>query len=885
MAKEFSKENRHGERFINSADESNSRSLSYSYKARPRVHGKFIFVGDEKLYLRGVTYGTFAADRENLSDYNPVKVERDFALMAANGINTVRVYTVPPRWLLNSAQKHGLLVMVGLPWMQHIAFLDDHETVKSIEEQVRRDVKSCAGHPAILCYVLGNEIPAPVVRWHGANRIEKFLRRLFKIAKEEDAEGLITYVNFPTTEYLDLSFVDFFCFNVYLENRETLESYLARLQNIAGDRPLVMAEIGLDSRRNGLEKQADALDWQIRTAFSAGCAGVFVFAWTDEWHRGGAEIEDWDFGLTTRERRVKPALETVKRAFAEIPFPADTKFPSVSVIVCSYNGSRTIRDCFEGLLKLDYPDFEVIVVNDGSIDNTAEIAAEYPFRLINTLNMGLSSARNTGLEAANGEIVAYTDDDARPDPHWLQYLAATFMQTEFAGIGGPNIAPLDDGEIAECVANAPGGPIHVLVNDTEAEHIPGCNMAFRRAALTAVGGFDAQYRNAGDDVDVCWRIQENGGKLGFSPAAMVWHHRRNSIRDYWKQQKGYGKAEAQLERKWADKYNAAGHLTWAGRLYGKGFTETVRRRRGRVYQGEWGSALFQSVYQPANGLIESLPLMPEWFLVVGLLAALVALGSFWQPLLWFAPLLAAAVLAPIVQAVFSGFKSSFITKPENRQQEIKLIFITSFLHLIQPLARLTGRLKNGLTPWRHRGTRFFAAPVAKTVSYWCETWRDTAERLQSLETRLRTDGAFVRRNGDFDNGWDLRVRGGMFGGTRLLVLAEEHGQGKQLVRIRTSPKGTRLVHALVIFLALLSLFAAVDGGFTAAFLIGLFAALIALRAFLEAGYTSAAVLHAIDHVRQEEDGFILSPKNGAKLDKNDNYRIETNDVQREAEPI
>jgi len=129
------------------------------------------------------------------------------------------------------------------------------------------------------------------------------------------------------------------------------------------------------------------------------------------------------------------------------------------------------------------------------------------------------------------------------------------------------------------------------------------------------------------------------------------------------------------------------------------------------------------------------------------------------------------------------------------------------------------------------------------------------------------------------------VRGGMFGGTRLLVLAEEHGQGKQLVRVRTSPKGTRLVHALVIFLALLSLFAAVDGGFTAAFLIGLFAALIALRAFLEAGYTSAAVLHAIDHVRQEEDGFILSPKNGAKLDKNDNYRIETNDVQREAEPI
>ncbi|MBA3600183.1 MAG: glycosyltransferase, partial [Acidobacteria bacterium] len=508
----------------------NPRSSSAATNARPFVHGKFIFVGDEKLYLRGVTYGTFAPDGE--SEYDAEKTKRDFALMAENGINTVRVYTVPPRWLLDLAEENNLRVMVGLPWEQHVAFLDDSNTIHSIEAQFRAGVRACAAHPAVLCFVIGNEIPAPVVRWHGAKRIEKFLRRLYKIVKAEDADALVTYVNFPSTEYLDLSFVDFVCFNVYLEKQETFDSYLSRLQNIAGDGPLVMAEIGKDSQRNGLEKQADTLDWQVRTAFAAGCAGVFVFAWTDEWSRGGAEIEDWDFGLTTRNREPKPALETVRRAFAEVPFPADTKFPRVSVVVCSYNGSRTIRDCFEGLLNLDYPDFEVIVVNDGSIDNTAEIAAEYRFKLIKTPNMGLSSARNTGLEAATGEIVAYTDDDAHPDPHWLKYLAATFLKTEHAGIGGPNIAPLDDGEIAECVANAPGGPIHVLTSDTEAEHIPGCNMAFRREALLAIGGFDTQYCAAGDDVDLCWRIQEKGWTLGFSPAAMVWHHRRNSFRDY-----------------------------------------------------------------------------------------------------------------------------------------------------------------------------------------------------------------------------------------------------------------------------------------------------------------------------------------------------------------
>jgi GT2 family glycosyltransferase len=100
-------------------------------------------------------------------------------------------------------------------------------------------------------------------------------------------------------------------------------------------------------------------------------------------------------------------------------------------------------------------------------------------------------------------------------------------------------------------------------------------MAFRKASLQAIGGFDPQFRVAGDDVDVCWRLQEQGWTLGFNPAAMVWHHRRNSVRAYWKQQQGYGKAEALLERKWPQKYNGAGHLTWAGRLYGKGLTRTL----------------------------------------------------------------------------------------------------------------------------------------------------------------------------------------------------------------------------------------------------------------------------------------------------------------------
>jgi hypothetical protein len=203
-------------------------------------------------------------------------------------------------------------------------------------------------------------------------------------------------------EYLRLPFVDFVGFNLYLEEQQNFESYLTRLHNIAGDKPVVMTEIGLDSRRHGEEAQARALDWQIRTTFAAGCAGAFVFSWTDEWHRGGYDIEDWDFGLTGRDRRPKPALAAVREAFAEVPFPKDTSWPRISVVVCSYNWERTIRDCLEGLRDLEYPDYEVIVADDGSTDATAAIAGEYDLRLIRTENRGLSNARNTGMGAATG---------------------------------------------------------------------------------------------------------------------------------------------------------------------------------------------------------------------------------------------------------------------------------------------------------------------------------------------------------------------------------------------------------------------------------------------------------------------------------------------------
>jgi O-antigen biosynthesis protein len=826
---------------------------------RPRVEGKFIHLGERKFLVKGVSYGAFEPDADKREYHDLDRIDRDFAQMAASGFNTVRIpHTMPPRALLDIAQRHGLMVMVGLSAEQYVGFLiDRHKAAPDIEGIIREKVLSVAGHPALLCYALGNEIAASVVRWLGRRRVESYLHRIFKCVRRTDPEGLITYVNYPTTEFLQLPFLDFVSFNVYLESPETLRKYLARLQNIACDRPLLMSEVGLDAMRNGEAKQAEVLDWQIRTSFASGCAGVVIFSWTDEWFRGGAEVDDWEFGLTDRDRNPKQALATVSRAFDDAPFPASMEMPRFSVVVCTYNGSRTIRQCIEGILRLDYPDYEVIVVNDGSTDPTKAILKEYKergVRVVSTRNMGLSHARNIGLKAATGTYVAYIDDDAWPDPHWLQYLAFAFRESSHVGIGGPNLAPPSSGFVERCVDGAPGGPLHVLLTDETAEHIPGCNMAFRKADLESIGGFDATYRVAGDDVDVCWRILKQGWTLGYHAGAQVWHLRRNSLRNYLKQQQGYGKAEALLEAKWPEKYNCLGHVSWGGRVYGNGVIHLLGRRF-RVYHGEWGSAPFQNLHQSPPHPMFCLCATPEWWLVVGGFAIVGASGFLWAPLFaaWLFAALAFVLL--LVQAGFSLRDSGINRRPSPVMPRLARSGVTYALHLLQPLARLYGRLRHGLFVYRRRIPARFAIPRHRQSAYFSRVWIDPIARLRLLEEQFVSTRSSFQRGGDYDT-WDFEVLGGTLGGSRMMMAIEDQGSGTQYVRARTWPVSRCMGMVPVALFALIALIAMVQGAYAAAALLGFIAMIIYLRILSESASAQFAILDALkasQNIPAEED--------------------------------
>ncbi|MGH8100616.1 MAG: glycosyltransferase, partial [Chthoniobacterales bacterium] len=454
--------------------------------------------------------------------------------------------------------------------------------------------------------------------WLGVRRVTDFLEQLIRIGRTIDSDALFSYATFPPTEYLLPQNVDFFCFNVYLHSQRDFERYLLRLQNLTDERPLILGEFGMDTIRHPESEQAELLCWHVDSVVKCGLAGTIFFSWTDEWFTGGRDITDWAFGIVTRERKPKQAFHALRAKFGQGDVPPSRplpRTPSVSIIVCSYNGAKTLAACLQSFGRLNYPDYEVILVDDGSTDDTAYVAGQFPtVRYIRQNNHGLSHARNTGAAAAKGEVLVYTDSDCMADADWLYYLIGTLVSSDYAGVGGPNVPPPAKNWVQACVAAAPGGPSHVLLTDTVAEHIPGCNMAFYRWAFDNVGGFDAEYRKAGDDVDFCWRIQQAGGVIAFSPAAMVWHHRRFTLRAFIKQQQGYGEAESLLRFKHLIFFGPTGTAKWRGQIYPANAGRfSWFLNRPIVYHGVFGEGFFQSMYPRPQSDVAAYLSSVEWF--------------------------------------------------------------------------------------------------------------------------------------------------------------------------------------------------------------------------------------------------------------------------------
>ncbi|WP_147263064.1 glycosyltransferase [Geodermatophilus sp. TF02-6] len=650
--------------------------------------GKKFLAGGRTFPVRGVTYGSFLPRSDGSPFPELPGIRRDLSAMSALGLTTVRTYAVPPPDLVETAAEEGLRLLVGLDyadWRMSPGPAEHRRVLDAGRRAVDDAVAVCAGREsAVLGLVIGNEVPGDLVRVESIGRVRDTLSQLVAHAHQTAPDLLVTYANYPTTEYLDVEGADFLAFNVFLEHPGTLRRYASHLHVLADDRPVVISELGLAEQVHGAERQAQSLAAQLAEVDACGAAGACVFSWTDEWSVGGEPVGGWGFGITTEDRRPKAALAAVEEWARRDVRDLRPVWPSVSVVVCAYDEERYLADCLDSLRAVDYPGLEVIVCDDGSTDGTAEIAARYPFRLLPLDHGGLSAARNAGLAAASGEIVAYLDADARCDPDWPYHLALS-MEDGVAATGGPNFPVPGAGFQERVVSASPGGPVQVLVADDRAEHVAGCNMAFRREILAGLGGFDPAYTSAGDDVDVCWRLLDAGHEIGFAHAAQVWHHRRDTVARYLRQQRNYGRSERMVSGRHAERFNRLGQARWNGFLY-----SSPRMRwpvlRPVLYHGCFGTAPYQRVLRHrADAAVQ----LGSALLPLSAPVALAgALAAGWWP--WALALPVSAVLLVLAYAALAAVA---IRPGRGEPAPVRLRCLAGVLHAVQPFVRTWGRLR------------------------------------------------------------------------------------------------------------------------------------------------------------------------------------------------
>ena len=772
-----------------------------------RAQGKFFFSGEgAKFHLKGVTYGPFAPNAEGLPFPAPELLRKDAEAIRGLGANLLRVYHLPSRELLEACRANGLKLLVSIPWADHVDFLSDRALMRQIEGSVVEAVEKMRGEEALFGWLVGNEIPAEMVRWLGPGRVRRWIERLIDIGRKIDPDALFSYSTYPSTEYLLPGNADFICFNVYLHEQKKLEDYLARVQNLSGNRPLVLGEFGMDTLRHTEDEQAELLARCVRSCVRGGLAGCVFFAWTDEWFTGEQDVSDWAFGLTRRDRSPKPAFHALQEFWADPRWLIDLALPQpcpkVSVIVCAFNAAFTLRQCLESLSRLNYPDYEVIVIDDGSTDSTWEIAGEFPeIRRARQSNEGLSVARNKGAALAEGEILAYTDADCMADSDWLCHLVRTLVETDCGGAGGPNIPPASRNWLQACIAAAPGGPNHVLLTDKEAEHVPGCNMAFWRWAFEQCGGFDPQFRTAGDDVDFCWRLQRLKFRISFSPGAVVWHYRRFTLGAFLGQQLGYGEAEALLRRKHFGFFGRTGKAKWSGTVY-EPLRALWRLSRPLVYHGVFGKGMFQTVYSSSRMSWATIAGSFDWACLIAFLFGF----GFWLGVGLWAPL---AMFAATL-LLYLPYLSSARVEISHRNWASR--FLLAGLALVQPWARGWGRF----VAWQRLKLQ---KPSAKTLytagtvpafaffqksrfKFWSEEGVGREQFLPTLLERLKR----FRWSYTLDTGWkpwDLQVYGSLWWVAHLATVTEYHGGPRCLTRLRLQARATALQYVVQVALLFL----------------------------------------------------------------------------------
>jgi len=213
----------------------------------------------------------------------------------------------------------------------------------------------------------------------------------------------------------------------------------------------------------------------------------------------------------------------------------------ISIVIPVYNSARFIGKALDAVMSLDKGNHEVeiIVVDDGSTDESCRIIEEYPVHLIRQPNMGPACARNTGWRKASGEIIFFTDADCMPEKDWIQCMAPPFQQPEVGAVAGSYNIANPENSLARLIQ---AEIIHRHKCFSEYARAGGSyNLAVRRDLLEALGGFDESYPTAsGEDNDLSYRIQKADFRIAFNAESRVAHFHPERLGKYLKTQFVHG---------------------------------------------------------------------------------------------------------------------------------------------------------------------------------------------------------------------------------------------------------------------------------------------------------------------------------------------------------
>lgn len=209
-----------------------------------------------------------------------------------------------------------------------------------------------------------------------------------------------------------------------------------------------------------------------------------------------------------------------------------------------------------------------------------------------------------------------------------------------------------------------------------------------------------------------------------------------------------------------------------------------------------------------------------------------------------------ALGAPLAQSIVCSVNASMSYKKKSHFEDIKMCIILATLNLIQPIARLFGRFSCGLTMWRRHGGNKLSIPWLRTNSIWNENWQAPEKILEYIEGSLRSRGIVTSRGNEYDN-WDIEISGGLFGAVRMRMAVEEHAGGKQMIKIRSWPKISKMGLVLSLFFAVLTILAAVDQAWYVYVVLGSTAALTAVHSFGDCAIATASFIKAIKSIGQD----------------------------------